>query len=253
MCALPGYQMYDFGVPYSTSWATRTILLDMCVQSVHLFLSSFVISDYQRKIQPQAHLWQPENESACHESPLLGKGSYQNIYAKVFICVGVGLFYISHSLFTICFALIVIYQWCCKTGRWASVFFNAAYEDVLKKFLTDTYFILLFYPLRIGCGLDRLSWEDVEVMIKEIFHDTNICITVYTLWGEYACGEIVFVQEAPVILGLWHNLAVFSWLQNTTSRDVLIVFEWPFVRQSGDISYPVFRHESLLIFSIRQL
>ncbi|XP_012686201.2 ADP-ribose glycohydrolase OARD1 [Clupea harengus] len=34
---------------------------------------------------------------------------------------------------------------------------------------------------RIGCGLDRLSWEDVEVMIKEIFHDTNICITVYTL------------------------------------------------------------------------
>ncbi|KAJ8265897.1 hypothetical protein COCON_G00149960 [Conger conger] len=34
---------------------------------------------------------------------------------------------------------------------------------------------------RIGCGLDRLKWEKVSLMLEEIFRDTNICITVYTL------------------------------------------------------------------------
>lgn len=34
---------------------------------------------------------------------------------------------------------------------------------------------------RIGCGLDRLDWDKVEVMIKEVFQDVDICITVYTL------------------------------------------------------------------------
>ncbi|CAC5409913.1 ADP-ribose glycohydrolase OARD1 [Mytilus coruscus] len=34
---------------------------------------------------------------------------------------------------------------------------------------------------KIGCGLDRLEWEEVSTMICEIFSDTNIHITVYTL------------------------------------------------------------------------
>ncbi|KAG7472574.1 hypothetical protein MATL_G00110060 [Megalops atlanticus] len=34
---------------------------------------------------------------------------------------------------------------------------------------------------RIGCGLDRLKWDKVSVMIEEVFQDTNISITVYTL------------------------------------------------------------------------
>ncbi|KAL2104134.1 hypothetical protein ACEWY4_001002 [Coilia grayii] len=34
---------------------------------------------------------------------------------------------------------------------------------------------------RIGCGLDRLMWNKVEEMIKDVFHDTDLCITVYTL------------------------------------------------------------------------
>ncbi|XP_023669172.1 ADP-ribose glycohydrolase OARD1 isoform X2 [Paramormyrops kingsleyae] len=34
---------------------------------------------------------------------------------------------------------------------------------------------------RIGCGLDRLSWEKVSVIIEEVFRDSNIRITVYSL------------------------------------------------------------------------
>lgn len=34
---------------------------------------------------------------------------------------------------------------------------------------------------RIGCGLDRLEWEQVEEIIKEIFEDTDIEITIYEL------------------------------------------------------------------------
>lgn len=34
---------------------------------------------------------------------------------------------------------------------------------------------------RIGCGLDRLQWENVSVIIEEVFEATDIKITVYTL------------------------------------------------------------------------
>ncbi|XP_069136169.1 ADP-ribose glycohydrolase OARD1-like [Argopecten irradians] len=34
---------------------------------------------------------------------------------------------------------------------------------------------------RIGCGLDKLSWEEVSTMICELFSDTNMVITVYQL------------------------------------------------------------------------
>lgn len=41
----------------------------------------------------------------------------------------------------------------------------------------------ILYPLyfRIGCGLDRLDWKKVSTMLEEVFEDTNIHITVYTL------------------------------------------------------------------------
>lgn len=32
---------------------------------------------------------------------------------------------------------------------------------------------------KIGCGLDRLKWEDVKTLIFDIFKDTNVDITVY--------------------------------------------------------------------------
>eukprot|EP00062_Callorhinchus_milii_P009464 gi/632953299/ref/XP_007892342.1/ PREDICTED: O-acetyl-ADP-ribose deacetylase 1 [Callorhinchus milii] len=34
---------------------------------------------------------------------------------------------------------------------------------------------------RIGCGLDKLSWDKVATIIQEVFCNTDICISVYTL------------------------------------------------------------------------
>ncbi|XP_051781543.1 ADP-ribose glycohydrolase OARD1 isoform X2 [Erpetoichthys calabaricus] len=34
---------------------------------------------------------------------------------------------------------------------------------------------------RIGCGLDRLNWEQVSRMIEDLFKDTDIQITIYSL------------------------------------------------------------------------
>ena len=33
----------------------------------------------------------------------------------------------------------------------------------------------------IGCGLDRLEWSKVSKMIKDVFNDTSVSITVYLL------------------------------------------------------------------------
>uniref|UniRef100_A0A8D2KV09 O-acyl-ADP-ribose deacylase 1 n=2 Tax=Varanus komodoensis TaxID=61221 RepID=A0A8D2KV09_VARKO len=34
---------------------------------------------------------------------------------------------------------------------------------------------------KIGCGLDRLDWSKVSTMLEEVFEDTDVKITVYTL------------------------------------------------------------------------
>lgn len=34
---------------------------------------------------------------------------------------------------------------------------------------------------RIGCGLDKLEWDEVKEIIKETFKDVEIDVTVYTL------------------------------------------------------------------------
>ena len=34
---------------------------------------------------------------------------------------------------------------------------------------------------RIGCGLDKLQWDNVKKMLKEIFEDTDVAIEVYYL------------------------------------------------------------------------
>lgn len=33
---------------------------------------------------------------------------------------------------------------------------------------------------RIGCGLDRLNWDNVKHVVTSVFHDVPICITVRT-------------------------------------------------------------------------
>ncbi|MEJ1287979.1 O-acyl-ADP-ribose deacylase 1 [Cricetulus griseus] len=52
---------------------------------------------------------------------------------------------------------------------------EAMKSHCLKNGVTD-----LSMP-RIGCGLDRLQWENVSVIIEEVFEATDIKITVYTL------------------------------------------------------------------------
>ncbi|MCI4387423.1 hypothetical protein PGIGA_G00074020 [Pangasianodon gigas] len=34
---------------------------------------------------------------------------------------------------------------------------------------------------RIGCGLDRLTWDKVSVIIEDVFQYTDVAITVYSL------------------------------------------------------------------------
>ena len=34
---------------------------------------------------------------------------------------------------------------------------------------------------KIGCGLDRLNWPDVENLIRQTFYDTNFNFEVYSL------------------------------------------------------------------------
>lgn len=34
---------------------------------------------------------------------------------------------------------------------------------------------------RIGCGLDRLDWENVSSIITDVFQNTDVCITVYLI------------------------------------------------------------------------
>ncbi|KAF6115342.1 O-acyl-ADP-ribose deacylase 1 [Phyllostomus discolor] len=52
---------------------------------------------------------------------------------------------------------------------------EAMKSHCLKNGVTD-----LSMP-RIGCGLDRLKWENVSAIIEEVFDATDIRITVYTL------------------------------------------------------------------------
>ena len=52
-------------------------------------------------------------------------------------------------------------------------------ED-LKKHCVDNDVHTLAMP-RLGCGLDRLKWEEVEKRICKVFANTKIHITVYEL------------------------------------------------------------------------
>lgn len=52
-------------------------------------------------------------------------------------------------------------------------------ENALKN-LRDLYYypgIKIAMP-KIGCGLDRLNWDDVSALIKEVFEDTDMEILI---------------------------------------------------------------------------
>uniref|UniRef100_A0A3B3UKY8 O-acyl-ADP-ribose deacylase 1 n=1 Tax=Poecilia latipinna TaxID=48699 RepID=A0A3B3UKY8_9TELE len=40
---------------------------------------------------------------------------------------------------------------------------------------------------QIGCGLDRLQWSKVSKILEQVFKDTNITITVYSLPLTFSC------------------------------------------------------------------
>ncbi|XP_041701066.1 ADP-ribose glycohydrolase OARD1 isoform X1 [Coregonus clupeaformis] len=64
---------------------------------------------------------------------------------------------------------------------------NKPTYDSLRQSLEDMKFHCLKNGVtaismpRIGCGLDRLSWDKVAKMLEKIFQPTGIHITVYTL------------------------------------------------------------------------
>lgn len=51
----------------------------------------------------------------------------------------------------------------------------------LKSYCTSHPDITDLLMPQIGCGLDRLRWDQVSVLIKSIFADTDINITIYSL------------------------------------------------------------------------
>lgn len=49
---------------------------------------------------------------------------------------------------------------------------------LLMSSLVKDYNIKKLAIPKLGCGLDRLNWNEVELMIKEIFKDYDITIIV---------------------------------------------------------------------------
>ena len=55
------------------------------------------------------------------------------------------------------------------------------FRDTLCRFYNYTFFAKTLVMPRIGCGLDKLNWDKVKEIIKEIFEDTDVAIEVYYL------------------------------------------------------------------------
>lgn len=46
------------------------------------------------------------------------------------------------------------------------------------KTLAEEYDIETIVIPRIGCGIDRLSWPNVSILVQDVFNETNINIIV---------------------------------------------------------------------------
>lgn len=57
------------------------------------------------------------------------------------------------------------------------------YKESENSLLFDILYFFWIYTwdFRIGCGLDRLTWKNVAVIIEEVFRHTDVAITVYSL------------------------------------------------------------------------
>ena len=72
-------------------------------------------------------------------------------------------------------------------GRYYEKPTNRTLEEALldmKKLIADNkdnFPITEIAMPKIGCGIDGLSWNEVSTIIKEVFNDTSLNITVYIL------------------------------------------------------------------------
>uniref|UniRef100_A0A3P9QG95 Macro domain-containing protein n=1 Tax=Poecilia reticulata TaxID=8081 RepID=A0A3P9QG95_POERE len=51
---------------------------------------------------------------------------------------------------------------------------------------------------RIGCGLDQLEWSKVSQILQEVFKQTDITLTVYSLCRKSEAKEEIYVNMEPV-------------------------------------------------------
>lgn len=97
-------------------------------------------------------------------------------------------------------------------------------EGVIFLVLHNQWRCLSFF--RIGCGLDRLQWENVSAMIEEVFETTDIRITVYILWIDEHVGcvhillchpcwalelsklTLKWSEESFICGSMWHSLGL---------------------------------------------
>ena len=75
-----------------------------------------------------------------------------------------------------------VYYLITKKKYWARPTYDTLKDSLLsmKLHLQENGVTDLSMP-RIGCGLDGLEWSKVELMLREIFADMDLTVTIYTL------------------------------------------------------------------------
>ena len=75
-----------------------------------------------------------------------------------------------------------VYYLITKKKYWGKPTYDTLKDSLLsmRQHMQDNGVMDLSMP-RIGCGLDMLQWSKVELMLREIFADMELTITIYTL------------------------------------------------------------------------
>lgn len=133
----------------------------LTLMSIHVFLTVCIFltvyhlnpkTDYKEKVQPKTYLWNTKKQFDSNESTLLRKWSHQAVNATVWSVYSLAHINATYNCFNIYLYIKYILNF------WMGV-----------------------WGFRIGCGLDKLSWEKVSLIIDEVFQHTDIAITIYSL------------------------------------------------------------------------
>lgn len=78
-----------------------------------------------------------------------------------------------------CYTAMNVYNLVTKTRFWHKPTLDSVHEALvdMKSYAEEDGVKKIAMP-RIGCGLDKLDWENVSQIIKEVFRDTDIEILV---------------------------------------------------------------------------